>query len=105
MRQRDSRRPVPREVAEDLVKHTWRSSTSSLWEVVCRYDAAEDLDRLPDRIAVLFIHGSLDLMAPVDSVERLIALHPRWRLQIIPGVDHHPFLRKPELCLELITTK
>ena len=95
---------VPREVAEDLVKHTWRSSTSSLWEVVYRYDAAEDLDRLPGHIAVLFIHGSRDLMAPAEAVERLIALHPRWNLNIFPGVDHHPFLRQPEACLELITT-
>ncbi len=96
---------VPREVAEDLVKHTWRSSTSSLWEVVYRYDAAGDLDRLPGHIAVLFVHGSLDLMAPVGAIEPLITLHPQWNLNILPGVDHHAFLRKPELCLELITAK
>lgn len=36
-------RDMPREVIEDLVKHTWKSSTSSLWEVVYRYDAADDL--------------------------------------------------------------
>ncbi len=95
-------RHVPREVAEDLVKHTWRSSTSSLWEVVYRYDIAADLERLPHRIRVLFIHGDQDLMAPVDAVKRLAAENTRVHVVVMPGVDHHPFLRKPQACLRLI---
>lgn len=95
-------RHLPREVAEDLVKHTWRSSTSSLWEVVYRYDAAEDLNRLPAHIGVLLIHGDQDVMAPVAAIQRLASSHPRWRLRILPGVDHHPFLRDPQGCLALI---
>lgn len=97
-------RSVPREVAEDLVKHTWRSSTSSLWEVVYRYDIAVDLARLPSPIGVLFIHGDQDLIAPVAAVQRLAASDPRWRVSVMPGVDHHPFLRDPEGCLRLIDT-
>ena len=95
-------RNVPWEVAEDLVKHTWRSSTSSLWEVVYRYDAAEDLKRLPAHIGMLFIHGDEDVMAPVAAIQRLSASQPRWRLRVLPGVDHHPFLRDPPGCLALI---
>lgn len=95
-------RHVPREVAEDLVTHTWRSSTSSLWEVVYRYDAAEDLKRLPAETAVLIIHGDQDVMAPVSAITRLVAYHPQWRLRVLPGVDHHPFLRDPRACLSLI---
>ena len=38
---------MPREVAEDLVQHTWLSSTSTLWEGVYRHDVARDADRLP----------------------------------------------------------
>lgn len=95
-------RDLPREVAEDLVKHTWRSSTSSLWEVVYRYDAARDLDDLPARMGVLCIHGDQDVIAPVAAIRRLTAGHPRWRLQILPGVDHHPFLRDTDGCLALI---
>ncbi len=95
-------RSVPREVAEDLVKHTWRSSTSSLWEVVYRYDAAEDLESLPDQIGVLCIHGEQDVIAPATAVERLAASRPSWRLRILPGVDHHPFLRDTQACLSLI---
>lgn len=95
-------RDVPREVAEDLVKHTWRSSTSSLWEVVYRYDAAADLERLPAHIGVLFIHGDQDVMVPVGAIQLLTASQNRGRLHVLPGVDHHPFLRNPEKCLELI---
>ncbi len=97
-------RSVPREVAEDLVKHTWRSSTSSLWEVVYRYDAAADLKRLPGDIGVLGLHGEQDLMAPVDAVKQLAVVCPQWRLRVLPGVDHHPFLRDPDGCLTQIAT-
>jgi pimeloyl-ACP methyl ester carboxylesterase len=95
-------RTVPREVAEDLVKHTWRSSTSSLWAVVYDYDAAPDLGSLPPGIGVLFIHGARDVMAPVGAIESLAALQPHWQLQVLADVDHHPFLRNPRGCLVLI---
>ncbi len=95
-------RHVPREVAEDLVKHTWRSSTSSLWEVVYRYDVAKDLRRLPARMGVLFIHGDQDVMAPLAAIERLKATYPQWQLRVLPGSDHHPFLRDPSGCLALV---
>ncbi len=95
-------RHVPREVAEDLVKHNWRSATSSLWEVVYRYDALADLESLPRRIDVLFIHGGRDVMAPLAAVERAAAGHPWWRLNVFPDSDHHPFLRDPRACLRLI---
>lgn len=95
-------RSVPREVAEDLVKHTWRSSTSSLWEVIYRYDAARDLRELPKRAGVLFIHGDQDVIAPLARIQQLTAHEPRWRLQVLAGVDHHPFLRDAEGCLTLI---
>ena len=98
-------RSVSREVAEDLVTHTWRSSTSSMWEVVYRYDVAEDLRHLAPHIDVLCIHGDQDLMAPVAAIEKLMATHPRWRLCVLPGVDHHPFLRDPNGCLALVTAK
>ncbi|MEQ8486748.1 MAG: alpha/beta hydrolase [Pseudomonadales bacterium] len=95
-------RHVPREVAEDLVKHNWRSSTSSLWEVVYRYDAMHDLEHLSASTAVLFIHGSRDVMAPVAAIEHAAARHSRWRLKVFPESDHHPFLREPESCQRLI---
>lgn len=96
------RRHVPREVAEDLVKHTWRSSTSSLWEVVYRYDAADDLKRLPAHIGVCLIHGDQDVMAPLATIEALTACHHDWRLRVLSNVDHHPFLRKPQTCRAIL---
>ena len=92
-------RHVPREVAEDLVKHTWRSSTSSLWEVVYRYDATPDLGSVDT--PVLFIHGDRDVMAPVHAVEPLAQEEQR-QLKVLTGVDHHPFLRDPAQCLAFI---
>ncbi len=96
------RRDMPREVAEDLVKHTWRSSTSSLWEVVYRYDAAEDLRKLGTQTRVLMIHGRDDDVAPFAAIKRLAAEHPGWHLVGLDGIDHHPFLRTPYLCLSYI---
>jgi len=95
-------RDMPREVVEDLVKHTWRSSTSSLWEVVYRYDAAVDLQVLVPTTKLLLIHGDGDLMAPVKSVQYLAARFPNLELRILDGVDHHPFIRDPEMCQDLI---
>lgn len=95
-------RDMPREVVEDLVKHTWRSSTSSLWEVVYRHNAAADLRAVVPAIKMLCIHGSEDVIAPVQSVQDLAAHFPNLDLRILDGVDHHPFLREPEKCRELI---
>ena len=95
---------IPRAVAEDLVKHTWRSSTSSLWEVVYRYDAAPDLHSLDESLPVLMIHGREDDVAPFAAIKKLAEEQPNWRLEALDGVDHHPFLRNPLLCLSHIQT-
>jgi len=95
-------RDLPREVVADVLKHTWRSSTSSLWEVVYRYDAAVDLQALVPTTRLLLIHGSDDLMAPVKSVEELAAHFPNLELAVLEGLDHHPFLREPEKCRDII---
>ncbi len=98
------RRDIPREVAEDLVKHTWRSSTSSLWEVVYRYDAADELRQLGDHARVLMIHGRGDDIAPFAAIEQLADERPGWTLIELDGLDHHPFLRSPNQCLTFIHT-
>ncbi len=96
------RRDIPREVAEDLVKHTWRSSTSSLWEVVYRYDAAEELRQLSEFTRVLMIHGRDDDIAPFAAIAQLADERPGWTLIALDGLDHHPFLRTPYMCLTYI---
>lgn len=95
-------RDIPREVVEDLVKHTWRSSTSSLWDVVYRHDVADDLSILDPVHPVLCIHGSDDIVAPVARVRGLAEAFSNVELCVLEGLDHHPFLRAPERCSELI---
>ena len=95
-------RDMPREVVEDLVKHNWRSSTSSLWEVVYRYDAMRDMLRIPEQIDVLCVHGDLDTTAPMFSLDLIQKHRPDWRFEMLQNVDHHPFLRDTARCIELI---
>lgn len=91
------RRDLPPEVAADIVKHSWRSFTSSFWEVICNYDAKKDADALGD-LPVLCIHGDQDETAPLLGALVLAAGRPRWQVHILNGVDHQPWLRAPEIC-------
>lgn len=91
------RRDLPREVAADIVKHSWRSFTSSFWEVICNYDANRDADALGD-LPVLCIHGDQDDTAPLTGALVLAAGRPSWQMHILNGVDHQPWLRAPEIC-------
>ena len=93
---------LPREVAEDLVQHTWRSSTSTLWEVVYRYDAAPDAGRLPAKLPVLVLHGDRDPTAPLDGARRLMHGRPAWHLAVRREGDHHLLLRDPAWVLSMI---
>ena len=91
------RRDLPREVATDIVKHSWRSFTSSFWEVICNYDAGKEADALGD-LPVLCIHGDQDETAPLTGALVLAAGRPSWQVHILNGVDHQPWLRAPEIC-------
>jgi len=92
---------LPREVAQDVVKHSWMASTTSLWDVVYRHDFQKDADALPDGLPVICVHGERDMTIPLDGVRRLAAGRPSWRIVPLPGVDHHPWLRAPDQCLNL----
>jgi len=95
---------LPLEVAEDLVRHTWVSSTSTIWDGIYRYDPAGDAERLPGGLPVLVLHGDRDVTAPLDGVRRLAADRPGWELRVLAGLDHHPMLRDPTGCRALIGT-
>ena len=90
----------PREVTDDLVLHTWRSSTSTLWEAIYRFDLLRASDALPQGLPVMLLHGALDKTAPVTGVQEMAARHPEWTLRILDGGDHHPLLRNPAWTLE-----
>jgi pimeloyl-ACP methyl ester carboxylesterase len=95
-------RDVPREVARDLVEHNFMSSTTSLWNVLYRRDVRRDADLLPEDLPVLCIHGTDDATAPIDGVRRLVRERAFWRLEELSAVDHHPWLRRPQVCASLL---
>jgi len=97
-------RDMPREVAEDLVKHTWRSFTSSLWEVIYNYDLKEVVDRLDPSLPIFCIHGEQDQTAPLAGVQQLASDRPNWQVEVLAGVDHHPWLRQPDICAIMTAT-
>ncbi|WP_422343059.1 alpha/beta fold hydrolase [Parasphingorhabdus sp.] len=96
-------RDMPREVVEDLTRHTWRSYTSSLWDGVYGHDLFADADSLDPNCNVLCLHGSADKTAPLSGVQKLLANRSRWKIQILEDGDHHPLLREPNWCLQQIT--
>jgi len=93
---------IPRSISRDLVKHTFLSSTTSMWEVLYRHDLAEEASALPAELPVLCLHGALDNSAPFDGVLRLAAGRLNWHVTLLEGVDHHPWLRQPGRCYEAI---
>lgn len=95
---------IPRAVAADLVKHTWRSFTSSLWEIIYNNDLKGDADRLGDDLPVFCIHGDRDQTAPLAGVRWLAQGRPNWQVQVLPGADHHPLLHTPAACLDAMAT-
>lgn len=90
---------LPADVVEDSMTHTWRSSTSTLWEVLYRHDISTDVARLRTGLPVTLVHGDRDASAPVEHVRALAAAHPSWILVELSGCDHNPMLRHSvEVC-------
>jgi pimeloyl-ACP methyl ester carboxylesterase len=95
-------RDLPREIVKDIAQHTWRSFTSSFWEVIYNHNLERDADALDNRLPVLCLHGSRDRTAPLAGVRKLAEGRPSWSVRILAGADHHPFLRLPDACLQAI---
>jgi pimeloyl-ACP methyl ester carboxylesterase len=57
---------------------------------------------LSRRIPVLLLHGSADRSAPIDGARKLVERRPDWKLSVLEGVDHHPWLQQPGACLRVI---
>lgn len=96
------RTDLPREVAVDTVKHTWRSFTSSLWEVIYSGSTIQAVEVLGTCIPVFCLHGDQDQVAPLDGVLTLAHKRSNWHVQVLPGVDHHPLFRTQDICLQVI---
>jgi pimeloyl-ACP methyl ester carboxylesterase len=93
---------IPRELVEDMVKHNMASWTTTLWDVLYRQDV-ESLARAVDpALPILLVHGDADRTAPLERVKKLAHGRPTWRLHVLHGVDHHPFLRQRQECDRII---
>jgi len=48
------------------------------------------------------LHGSADLTAPLAGAQELAVARSTWEMRVLDGVDHHPWLRAPQECLQHI---
>ncbi len=94
---------VPREVAEDLNQMTWRSSTSTLWEVIYDYDLTSDIEAVEGRIPMLCLHGDRDESAPLGPVRALASSsHRSCALRVSLGATHGLPLEQPAwICAQI----
>ena len=88
---------VPRAVAADGVRHTWRSYSRTLERVVVGHRPSGDLRN--SRCPVLLLHGEADAVVPAEHLgafaSALSSLRSPITYRIVPG-DHHLPLRRPE---------
>jgi|GEM_PF-1271389 len=86
---------VPAAVAVGLTQMTWRSSTSTIWEVMYGHDLTADLRRVPTRVPFTCLHGARDQSAPLTGVQALRMLHPNSTLVVQAEAGHQLPLRFP----------
>ena len=91
----------PREVAEDLVKHNFFSSTTSLWQILYHSTIPEDAAQISHKTPTLCIHAVNDDTAPYAMVN-LLAKEQRWKLESLTGSAHHPWLWDNAACQNAI---
>lgn len=89
---------VLRAVAADGVRHTWRSYSRTLEQVVVEHRPGPNL--ATTRCPVLLLHGDADAVAPAGHIDAFASAQssPRSAIacRIVPG-DHHLPLRRPDV--------
>lgn len=99
---------LPPEVARDSLKHTWKSYSGSLREVVLRSDGRTLLQALLDmQCPLLMLHGTSDQTAPADHVRNALAelrqpcpgaVHVQW----VEGAHDLPFTHEATVATALV---
>lgn len=92
----------PTAVAEDLVKHTFMSSTTSLWQVVYHSNILFDLDKISQKIPCVWIHAIDDDTAPYETIKKLTTGRANCKLITLEYSAHHPWLWNNNACLSII---
>ncbi len=96
-------RDLPRAIAEDGARHTWRSFEGTLRGVVVEHRTLPDLAAAP--CPTVMLHGRGDRDAPLEHVDAL-AVHARGaglalELRVVEG-DHHLAVHHPQLVASTI---
>ncbi|PPA68703.1 alpha/beta fold hydrolase [Jeotgalibacillus proteolyticus] len=87
---------------DEMLMHTWKSFTSSLWEVVYRGDVKKISEQVDSKIPIVCLHGTNDKTAPVSNLHSLMNLHKEWEIFTVTGGDHHIFLHHTSWCMRYI---
>ena len=87
---------VPRAVAADGVRHTWRSYSRTLEQVVVRHRATADLRA--SQCEVILLHGDEDAVVPAGHLHAFVSglSSPAITCRVVSG-DHHLPLRRPDV--------
>lgn len=92
----------PKEVLEDLVKHNFLSSTTSLWNVIYNQSIYENVDLINPNIPIKCIHSIDDDTAPFASLSNFVQKHDFIKLAALKKSGHHPWLWDNAKCIDVI---
>jgi pimeloyl-ACP methyl ester carboxylesterase len=91
---------MPVDLYRDYWKHTWKSVSRSLFNVLLAADVV-GLMRHVDRTRIVLVHGRADSVAPIEHVRGLVRQFPGLQLREVNG-GHHLYLAFPRLLNRLI---
>ena len=92
----------PKEVLEDLVKHNFLSSTTSLWNVIYNQSIYDNIDLINPDVFIKCIHSLDDDTAPYNAVANLVQKHDSIKLSVLENSGHHPWLWDNAKCIDVI---
>ena len=92
----------PKEVLEDLVKHNFLSSTTSLWNLIYNQLIYENVDSINPNIPIRCIHSIDDDTAPFAPLSNFAQKYDFIKLKVLENSGHHPWLWDNAKCIDVI---
>lgn len=89
-------------MVDDMLMHTSKSFTSSLWEVVYRSHIVNVASTVSKDIPIICLHGKKDYSAPFSHIKQIAEKYENWKLHTIDGGTHQIFIEHPEWCIDYI---